>query len=93
MRVNKKPLSRSEKRQAKRTVRKVARGQMKKLRKSKRGVKKIIRDDNDVYGEDYVSKKESKKNLKKLFKQKKDTVKRVKKAFIGGIKSGRVTRK
>ena len=93
MRVNKKPLSRSEKRQAKRTVRKVARGQMKKLRKSKRGVKKIIRDNNDVYGEDYITKEQAIKNTKDLFKKKKDTVKRVKKAFIGGIKSGKITRK
>ena len=92
MRVNKKPLSRSEKRQAKRTARKVARGQMKRLRKDKRGVKKAIRD-RDVLDKFNMSKKEAKKNTKELFKKKKDTVKRVKKAFIGGIKSGRVTRK
>ena len=40
-----------------------------------------------------MSKKEAKKNTKELFKKKKDTVKRVKKAIIGGIKSGKITRK
>ena len=72
MKVNKKPLSRSEKRQAKRTVRKTARGQMKKLRKDKRGVKKAIRD-RDVLDKFNMSKKEAKKNTKELFKKKKRT--------------------
>ena len=79
MKVNKKPLSRSEKRQAKRTVRKTARDQMKRARKTKRAFNRAFPESKDLQ--------------EKVFDRKKDTIKTVKKAIIGGIKSGKVTRK